>query len=213
MAASSEKAGEIPQFNGEGYSAWAKRFKAHLVIKGCAAAFSDNAEAAAAVDEKAKAYLVKALGETYIDLVDEDSTFSAAWGELKQLYEQSSAANYMQLRQQFNAAKQDPGEDIVKYIVRVQNLAERLKAAGEAVSEKQIVAVVLEGMLSQYDTERVYYQQQEALPSLASLRQKLIVAEQTKARNKKLEQAFYGEHDRCRLLFELNCLTQPLVTG
>jgi transposase InsO family protein len=197
MAGGSEQPGDIPQFNGQGYAVWAKKFRAHLIIKGCGTAFDDKCEAA--VDQKALAYLIKALGDTYIELISEDSSFTAAWKELKKLYEQNSVANYMQLRQKFNSAKQESGEDIVSFIVRVQHLAERLSSAGEKVSEQQVVAVVIEGMLSAYETERIVYQQLDKLPTLAWLREKLITAEQTKPRTKNVEQAFYGNDQRGRV--------------
>jgi hypothetical protein len=78
------------------------------------------------------------------------ATAKAAWSELANMYAQQSLANLVNLKRSFQGLTLAPSETITVYLGRAQELVSQLKAAGQSVSEQDLVLQILTGLPDDY---------------------------------------------------------------
>ncbi|GMF27787.1 unnamed protein product [Phytophthora fragariaefolia] len=87
-----------------------------------------------ATDMKALAIVAKVLSPTYQSMIRESTTAFEVWETLREFFVEQTLHNRVQLRKELHAFALGQGEDLMKHIVRFDDLCSRLADVGETVS-------------------------------------------------------------------------------
>jgi hypothetical protein len=148
--------GNIPRLNSRNYPDWS--FAISMVLRRAGAWELVTADTVDRNKKKDVAKLQEAL--TAIGLTIEPSQYSyirdaedgqAAWKALEKIYSRSSRANRISLKRQFYGYRHDTNEPIQKYISDILQLAARLKAIGVALTDKDIIDVLIMNLDKEWD--------------------------------------------------------------
>ncbi|KAE8908337.1 hypothetical protein PF005_g24995 [Phytophthora fragariae] len=104
-----------------------------------------------AADMKALAIVAKMLSPTYQSMIRESTTAFEAWETLRGFFVKQTLHNRVQLRKELHAFALGQGEDLMKHIVRFDDLCSRLAAVGETVSEDERLVILLGSLPPEYD--------------------------------------------------------------
>lgn len=184
---------EFASLNAGNYVEWAARFKGAVSAKGWEDALTS---AASQHSSKVKGLMVNKVDSEYIRYVDQAATAKAAWDDLKQLHQQSSSANRVQLLEQFSSLQMQPDESVLQYTSRSRQIADSLDGgAASRPTEEFLVAMVLKGLPSEYDTFRTVVEN-STLPNMTELVTKLQLEEHKIASRKPIskEMSFFGSN-------------------
>jgi hypothetical protein len=96
--------------------------------------------------QKARALIGLCVEDYHLQVIVGAATAKAAWSELANMYAQQSLANLVNLKRSFQGLTLAPSETITVYLGRAQELVSQLKAAGQSVSEQDMVLQILTGL-------------------------------------------------------------------
>lgn len=157
------------------WSTWHMQFQGAMESKGWEDALDNPASPHST---KVKGALKQCVEDVHLRTIQEAPDAATAWQRLRQLFNQTSAANYMTLRRQFNTLTLKTGDSILDLINKAQELADQLIAAGDQVDERALVAQILEALPSNFKTIKQILKRQANLPSIDVLRSTLLHEEE-----------------------------------
>ena len=160
------------------YATWRVNVKALLTIKGlarCITGEDNNADN----DAKARAYLLLSLTDTLQLALAHYDTAQELWDRLDNMFRQQSAARRLMLRKQLHNLDFTGTDTIVAYMSRVRSLSSDLAAAGDTLTDQELVEATLAGIKksSQY-TNTVDLLLDKEDVTLDEVESKLLLAEQ-----------------------------------
>lgn len=103
-------------------------------------------------DAKARAIISSAMENIQLECVLVCTTAKEMWDALSRVHEQKSASNKLILTQRFHEYKMSSTDTVVQHVSKVQNMAQQLRDLGENVSELMIMAKILVGLTTKYNT-------------------------------------------------------------
>lgn len=101
-------------------------------------------------DKEARAMLLLGLKFEIVKSVVHLKTAKEVWEKLKQLHEKKTAANLIQIQQDFYNAKKGPQESISTYASRIESIASCMKDFGEQVSDQSLNSKIVHGLPTEY---------------------------------------------------------------
>lgn len=109
-----------------------------------------------------------------------------AWTALQDRYMDVSSTSVNHLKDELHTWQKD-NDTIDKYILRLKALKDQLQAAGEKVSDNDLIIAALSGLPSDYDMIRIVILARDTLITLEEFRAQLVGAEKSvEARMKSL---------------------------
>ncbi|KAL5765255.1 hypothetical protein ACOSQ2_017849 [Xanthoceras sorbifolium] len=121
-------------------------------------------------------WLLTTVSESLIGQVTECMYALEAWRALESLFSQQSRAKVLQLKQQLQSLKKG-SNTISEYFLKVKSIGNGLRAAGQAVSDCDLLLNVLNALGHDYDPVVVLVSQQHSI-SLLETRYMLLIHEQ-----------------------------------
>ncbi|CAN6695377.1 unnamed protein product [Malus baccata var. baccata] len=122
--------------------------------------------------------LIASLGDDAIDYVVGCKTTYEAWTNLNDRYATVSRARINHLKTELHTIKK--GSDTVeKYLLRLKGLKDQLLAAGEIVSDNDLIVAALAGLPSEYNMIKIVIVARESPLTLKEFRAQLLSAEKT----------------------------------
>ena len=73
-----------------------------------------------------------------------------AWAQLNRVYQQTTLANQLFLREQLREIRQREGEKEQEYVTRLLGVQQQLDGAGAQVEEQELILKLLEGVLPKF---------------------------------------------------------------
>lgn len=149
----------IHQFDGSEFTVWSALFEAVLATKGVAFALEavkpeekdqEEYQKWVKADREARAMILLGLSFEIVKSVVHLKTAKEVWEKLKQLHEKKTAANLIQLQQDFYNAKKGPQESISTYASRIEAIASRMRDFGEPVSDQSLNSKIVHGLPTEY---------------------------------------------------------------
>ena len=144
------------------YVIWETRFLEYMVIKNLQdTILPSTTDPDPGKNEKAYAELVLVLDVTSLSIIMNDAKNDGR-GALKLLkahYRGSGKPRILTLYSNLCNLKYDGEEDLTVYISRAERLASNLKAAHETISDSLLVAMVMKGLPSTFDSFIVFVTQ------------------------------------------------------
>lgn len=145
----------VHQFDGTEYTVWAALMEAVLATSNLNTVIEEakpeNADADwSSKDKKARAILLLALSRDIVKGVVHLKTAREIWEKLRQLHERKTAANLIQIQQDFYNAKMNTGESISSYATRIESIASHMRDFGEEVSRKSLNGKIVHGLPPEY---------------------------------------------------------------
>ncbi|CAN6695551.1 unnamed protein product [Malus baccata var. baccata] len=123
--------------------------------------------------------VTKEITEAYlIEYVVGSKTASEAWANLTDRYATVSRARINHLKTELHTIKKGH-ESIEKYLLRLKSLKDQLLAAGERVSDNDLIVAALAGLPSEYNMIKTVIVAQESSITLKEFRAQLLSAEKT----------------------------------
>ena len=200
--------------NGENYDIWELKFLSYLLTKDAKlheAVLPTTTKPDAVYNKAAFAELVQLLDDKSLQLVKTDAKDDAnkALQLLRGQYKSSKMSRVVSLYTEFTSLRMDNDEDVTDYLIRADNAATDLKAAGETVSDNLVIAMTLKGLPSSYNTFVAVQTQIGKIKSLYDLKTSLITFTETnlalrsendsvmKMSHKRVEKRFSNTHVQC----------------
>ena len=173
---------KIERLRGDNYHSWAQDVEALLTIKGVWSVVDEEPEApnvaARANMAKAKALLTLNVDKYLKPIISQAETPHAAWTQLREMHQASSAASRLQLLEEMTSFKKLDSESIVKYVARARKLKNDLAAAGDNTSEESLTLRALAGLPRGYAFIRgLVTHGNDGIPALEELLPKLLITE------------------------------------
>ncbi|KAL5763417.1 hypothetical protein ACOSP7_019681 [Xanthoceras sorbifolium] len=128
-------------------------------------------------DQLLLSWLLSTLSPAIMGQVTECPTSCEAWSSLEKLYSQKSMAKVLQLKQQLQNTRKG-SESISDYILKIKTLGDGFRAAGQTVSEFDLVLNIMGGLGHDYDPVVVLVSSQHQSMSLEDAQYALMVHEQ-----------------------------------
>ncbi|KAL5813122.1 hypothetical protein ACOSQ3_028072 [Xanthoceras sorbifolium] len=100
-----------------------------------------------------------------------------AWTKLQNLYSQKSMAKILNLRQQLQTIKKG-SHSVSDFVLKIKNIGDALSAAGEEVSERDLLLSLMHGVGHEYDSVVVLISSQRSTMSLEEAQFLLLMHEQ-----------------------------------
>ncbi|KAL5766827.1 hypothetical protein ACOSP7_017444 [Xanthoceras sorbifolium] len=125
-------------------------------------------------DQLLLSWLLSILSPAIMGQVTECPTSCEAWRSLEKLYSQNSMAKVLQIKQQLQNTRKG-SESISDYILKIKTLGDGLRAAGQTVSEFDLVLSIMGGLGHNYDPVVVLVSSQHQSMSLEDAQYALIV--------------------------------------
>lgn len=122
-------------------------------------------------DLKTRCKLMKATTTQVYEKIVVYDTAAQMWQHLKRIYECSSRLNVSNLLQQYFAYEKSPGDDIATHISKVEQLALKLKGAGQPQTNEAIMAKLLTSLPSDF---KMFKKAFETLDDSAQTKDELI---------------------------------------
>ncbi|KAL5769787.1 hypothetical protein ACOSP7_013941 [Xanthoceras sorbifolium] len=125
-------------------------------------------------DQLLLGWLFSTINPKVIEQITECTTTFKAWDMLENLYSQKSMAKVLQLKQQLQNTKKG-SLSISDYFLKIKTLREALKAAGQTITEYDLVLSVMSGLGHDYDSVVVLLSSQHKSVSLQDAQYMLMV--------------------------------------
>jgi len=169
----------IPQLGGDNWSVWKAKFCALLEYKGLYVAIEqpESVEGRKASGQ-AKALMILHTQDAYVKLIVGERTAAQAWKKLEDNFEKKSNARVIQLRKKLTSMKLVGGQSIAEYLSEIREVKVDLEAAGQTVTETELVVFALNGLPSEYATLVEFLELGESELSLDEIQPKLMQREQ-----------------------------------
>ncbi|KAL5759323.1 hypothetical protein ACOSQ2_018161 [Xanthoceras sorbifolium] len=100
-----------------------------------------------------------------------------AWSKLENLYSQKSMAKILNLRQQLQTIRKG-SHSVSDFVLKIKNIGDALSAAGEEVSERDLLLSLMHGVGHEYDAVVVLISSQRMTMSLEEAQFLLLMHEQ-----------------------------------
>ncbi|KAB2605268.1 hypothetical protein D8674_004985 [Pyrus ussuriensis x Pyrus communis] len=130
------------------------------------------------IDMALLSLLLATLSDDAIEYVVGCKTSHEAWTALQDRYMSVSKASVNHLKAELHTM-QKGGDTIDKYLLRLKTIKDQLQAAGEKVSDNDLIIAALTGLPSDYDMIRTVILAQDSTITLKEFRAQLIGAEKT----------------------------------
>ncbi|NDA63211.1 MAG: hypothetical protein EBX50_14400, partial [Chitinophagia bacterium] len=117
-----------------------------------------------------------------------------AWAQLNKVYQQTTIANQLFLREQLREMKQKEGEKVQEFVTRLLGVQQQLDGAGAQVDEQELVLKLLGGVLPQYKVFVTALEAQGGALSFGEVVAKLQHEELRRHSHEEKEGAFMGKH-------------------
>ncbi|KAL5767335.1 hypothetical protein ACOSQ2_014118 [Xanthoceras sorbifolium] len=125
-------------------------------------------------DQLLLGWLFSTINPEVIEQITECTTTFKAWDMIENLYSQKSMAKVLQLKQQLQNTKKG-SLSISDYFLKIKTLKEDLKAAGQTITEYDLVLSVMSGLGHDYDPVVVLLSSQHKYVSLQDAQYMLMV--------------------------------------
>jgi hypothetical protein len=144
----------LEPLDSDNYSTWALKMRFLLQNKSLWTAIKPAAGVPVdpAVDQKALSIIELNDRDHHLSTVGDCNTAKEAWDKFESIYKSNSIARQLELRKKLNAICKEPSEPLPQYIARAKALWGELRACGVTLTEADIVAPMLAGLPSEYDT-------------------------------------------------------------
>ena len=90
-------------------------------------------------------------GQSVIGQVTDCASSREVWSSLDQLFSQQSLAKVLQLKHKLQNIKKGTGS-VSDFVLKVKTIGDNLKAAGQTVSENDLILSILHGVGRDYDS-------------------------------------------------------------
>ncbi|NBX97749.1 hypothetical protein EBQ81_02685, partial [bacterium] len=117
-----------------------------------------------------------------------------AWAQLNKVYQQTTIANQLFLREQLRDIKQKDGEKVQEFVTRLLGIQQQLDGAGAQVEEQELVLKLLEGVLPKYRVFVTALEAQGGTLSFGEVVAKLQHEELRRHNHEDKEGALMGKH-------------------
>ena len=142
-------------FNGcaSKFELWEVKFLGHLRIQNLQDVLTEE-NVDAAKNERVYAELVQVLDDTSLSLIMRDASNDGkkAMAILKEHYLGKSKPRIISLYGELASLKMAADESVTDYVIRAETASTCLKTAGENISDTLLIAMVLRGLPSEYDS-------------------------------------------------------------
>ncbi|KAL5822970.1 hypothetical protein ACOSQ4_020870 [Xanthoceras sorbifolium] len=122
-------------------------------------------------------WLISTLSQKVVGQVTKCKSAREAWMKLENLYSQKSLAKIMQLRQHLQTIKKG-ARSVSDFILQIKNVGDALSAAGEEISERDLLLCLMNGVGHEYDAVVVLISSQRSTMSLEEAQFLLLMHEQ-----------------------------------
>ena len=129
------------------------------------------------LDQLLLVWLLSTVSESLIGHVTECSSALEAWRTLEDSFAQQSLAKTMQLRQQLGSAKKG-SSTVADFVMKVKSIGDNLRAAGDKVSDRDLILSVVNGVGHEFDAVGVHITSQKNAISLHEAQYLLMLHEQ-----------------------------------
>ncbi|KAK1552652.1 hypothetical protein Q3G72_020893 [Acer saccharum] len=102
-------------------------------------------------DQLLLSWLFSSINQNLIGQVIDCKNSQEVWSTLENLFSQQSMAKILQLKHQLQNVKKG-ASSINDFVLKVKTIGDNLKAAGQVVSENDLILSILHGVGSEYDT-------------------------------------------------------------
>jgi hypothetical protein len=116
------------------------------------------------------------MDDSILSMMDGIDNCSDAWDALQDLFASTTAANIMQLKQQFNAFSMKGKESIAAYMQRARTLQFEMSAAEVQVTDADLIMTILQGLPTEYEMIKTIIVNTEPLPTFNTVLGRLLRA-------------------------------------
>ncbi|KAL5804238.1 hypothetical protein ACOSQ3_031038 [Xanthoceras sorbifolium] len=128
-------------------------------------------------DQLLLSWLFSTLSPAIMGQVTDCPTSFATWSTLERLYSQKSMAKVLQLKHQLQNTKKG-SLSISEYFLKIKTLGDELRAAGQTITEFDLVLSLMSGLGHEYDLVVILASSQHQSMSLEDAQYMLMVHEQ-----------------------------------
>ncbi|KAL5861380.1 hypothetical protein ACOSQ4_002676 [Xanthoceras sorbifolium] len=122
-------------------------------------------------------WLISTLSQKVVGQVTKCKSSLEAWSKLENLYSQKSMAKILNLRQQLQTIRKG-SHSVSDFVLKIKNIGDVLSAAGEEVSERDLLLSLMHGVGHEYDAVVVLISSQRMTMSLEEAQFLLLMHEQ-----------------------------------
>ena len=181
----------IAKLDESNYAVWNVKMKHLLISKEWWAAINAPLVAEAEgqeaplhqFDAKALSLITLSVADHMLPLISDATTALEAWNTLKDVYRSASTAQLIRLKKELIALHVGDDESITKYMARASTLRDKLQAAGNTISEDDLVIAILAGLPKQFSTVRSIVENLSEIPAVSDLMARLMVVEERNKSN------------------------------
>ena len=105
-------------------------------------------------------------------------TANEMWNKLSLIHEEKSETNKLTLLQRFYKCSMESNDNIIQFIIRVQNIARQLKDVGEMISDAAVIANVLDSLPAKYGSFVSTWDSVESSKQTITLLQERLIKEE-----------------------------------
>jgi hypothetical protein len=143
-------------------------------------------------DEKALALIGLNVMDHHVATLRTCKTSFEAWKKFEGIYKARSVARRLQLRQTLSNLRKMSGEALSKYFARAQGIMADLTAAGDTITETEVVMAVLNGLPEEYKMLVTILESSDGELKLDKILSKLLGVEQKQSRQEEADtKAFF----------------------
>ncbi|KAL5767184.1 hypothetical protein ACOSQ2_013967 [Xanthoceras sorbifolium] len=128
-------------------------------------------------DQLLVCWIISTISEQTIGQVTNCTTAFEVWSTLEKLYSQQSKSRILQLRSQLQTTKKG-SMNMNDYILKMKGISDSLAAAGQVMTEQDLVLSVLSGLGVEYDLVVIYLTARQDLITLSEAQFLLLTQEQ-----------------------------------
>ncbi|CAH1112192.1 unnamed protein product [Psylliodes chrysocephalus] len=103
-------------------------------------------------ENKAKSLIVQCVKDNQLESLREKKTISSMWKLLEQKYEKNDLPGQLYLKKKMLSMKLNEGEDLNKFLDRVDEVVRQLKSTGVEIQESDVICNMLLTLPKSYET-------------------------------------------------------------
>lgn len=128
-------------------------------------------------DEKALALIMLCVKSNQLSHIKRAKTSKEAWDTLVQMYESRGPVRKAALYKKLYRMKKEPSQTMASYISAFCNVAEKLEEVGIQIPTELLSIMILNSLPAEYENFCVAIESRDDIPSIESLKAKLIEEE------------------------------------
>ncbi len=202
---------QIEKLDEKNYDSWSIKMRSVLIhsgswriVNGTTKKEGSAAEVAKweTDDEKALASIYLSVKPTQLGYIRNCTTSHEAWKKLEEVYMPRGPLQKVSLYKRLINLKMQENGDIVQHMNEFSELCEKLNGTGIEIKEELLTIMLMTSLPREYDNFVVAMETRDELPSISSLKQKLL--EEGKRRREKVvektssQQAFTAKNARTK---------------